>query len=302
MTVPEGLAIAPAHFLTAPEEEYREYIEGDQHKHHVVKIDSVNGELKMKLFGSFTRVEHRFSFSTEELKNETFCYLTTGMHLMKFLFPSYMNTCNHAIKKTFLFSRKINRCPHWDGALVVNFLCQAVANNEEKLKEYLQTAPETEDCLYKYPWSQLTLGQEYKIESRFGDAVTTIPFSFIKLCKHNGMLRLGEIYSDPQNINCKELRAVRLNILEGKGDDKWEAVHPFTMTIDPCTHETACNMTNRNLESGLPQRPQASNSASGVQQSIYISTSGGDQQNIHGKKNKAQTGGNFHGETNFNMY
>ena len=116
------------------------------------------------------------------------------------------------------------------------------------------------------------------------------------------MLRLGEIYSDPQNIDCKELRAVRLNILEGKGDDKWEAVHPFKLTIDSCTHEEACNMTNRNLESGLPQRPHPGNSASGVQQSIYISTSGGDQQNIIGDNNKAQTGGNFLGETNFKMH
>ena len=303
MTVPEGLAIAPAHFLTAPEEEYREYIEGDQHKHHVVKIDSVDGNLKMKLFGSFTRVEHRFSFSTEELKNETFCYLTTVTHVMKLLFPSSSNTCNHAIRKSFVISRKMKRCPQLDGALVLNFLCQSVANNEEKLKEYLEDAPETEKCIYKYPWDQLTLGLDYIIESKFGDAEMSVPFSFIQLCKANGMLCLGGIPSKLPSVNCKEIRpSFWFNILErkeertwkpfGRKEENWEIVHRFSMFLDPCKHPEECNMKHFGTK----------NSRKKVKGRRTQATGDSVEQTTSGSNNKIQGGSVIHSDSvTFNM-
>ena len=303
MRVPEGLAIAPAHFLTAPEEEYREYIEGDQHKHHVVKIDSVNGKLKMKLFGSFTRVEHRFSFSTEALTNENFCFLTTGITTGFGLFGQ-KGYCNHAIRKSFVISRKLKRCPHLDGALVLNLLCQAVATDEENLQQYLESAPEPEECLYKYPWDQLVLHQEYKVDTRFGDAVMAIPFSFIQLCKANGMLRLEDIHSKLPFVNCKEIRphTVSFYILErkeerswkpfGRKEENWEIVHRFSMFLDPCKHPEECNMkhfgTKNNRKKVKGRRTQA--------------TGDSVEQTTSGSNNKIQGGSVIHSDNvTFNM-
>jgi len=115
MTVPEGISIAPAHFLTAPDDDFREHIEGNNHEHHIIKIIVNNGNLEMRLFGSFTRVDDRFSFATPELHNEKLCFLTTGI-LNKLLFgpDPTCNHCNHGNTKTFVVSIQKNRnlSPH----------------------------------------------------------------------------------------------------------------------------------------------------------------------------------------------
>ena len=78
MTVPEGLRFAVAHFLTVPEEGFRNIIEGDNHQHHIVKISPRDGGFDVAKFGAFTRVDDKFSFETEDLKNERLCHLTTA--------------------------------------------------------------------------------------------------------------------------------------------------------------------------------------------------------------------------------
>merc|ERR1719510_2411157 len=76
--VPDGLKIAPAHFLSVPDNErFRNILEEDNHEHHIVKVSQDDdGKLKMTKFGSFTRVTDSYCFETEDLKNQTLCYLT----------------------------------------------------------------------------------------------------------------------------------------------------------------------------------------------------------------------------------
>ena len=67
--VPEGLKIAPAHFLSAPaDEEFRKCIEDDNHEHFIIKIDKKHDKYQVTTFGSFTRVTGKFCFETDETK------------------------------------------------------------------------------------------------------------------------------------------------------------------------------------------------------------------------------------------
>merc|ERR550532_1183999 len=73
-TVPEGLKISLAHFLSVPEDElFRNNLEGDNHEHHIVKVSQGDdGNFTMRKFGSFTRVTtDSFFFETEDLKNQS---------------------------------------------------------------------------------------------------------------------------------------------------------------------------------------------------------------------------------------
>ena len=132
MTVPVGLRIAPAHFLAAPEEEYRNCIEGDNHKHFIVKIDDVKEGMVMKQYGSFSKVEDRFSFETSNLKNKRFCFITTATYLDLKCYKWKLRRggkpkCKHATAaKSFMISRKVKACPHVNGALSLRLFCDHI--------------------------------------------------------------------------------------------------------------------------------------------------------------------------------
>ena len=142
------------------------------------------------------------------------------------------------------------------------------------------------------------------MDTRFGDAVMAIPFSFIQLCKANGMLRLEDIHSKLPFVNCKEIRpyTVSFNILErqeerswkpfGRKEENWEIVHRFSMFLDPCKHPEECNMkhfgTKNNRKKVKGRRTQ--------------STGDSVEQTTSGSNNKIQGGSVIHSDNvTFNM-
>ena len=196
MRLPEGLIIVPAHFLNAPEDGFRGYVEGDKHQHHVVKIDFHRTGFKRKLFGSFTKVKHCYNFETSELQNQSLCLLTTASS----------EDCNHAVSSKFTVLRKRTQCPHVNGALALNLHCQSLEVNEDIPKGYFHA--EDED----YLWDQMEREKEYKIKTKFNGETIEIPFNFQLMCKFNGKLRLGSIDSQVEQINCKAFTSfVRLS-------------------------------------------------------------------------------------------
>ena len=115
--VPEGLKIAPAHFLSAPtNEEFRKFIEGDNHQHFIIKIDKKHGKYEVSTFGSFTRVTDRFCFETSEIRD--LCYLTTG-----YLWFEGRPMCNHGAKTALAVKSDGENCPRENGSLELSLLC-----------------------------------------------------------------------------------------------------------------------------------------------------------------------------------
>ena len=295
MTVPEGISIAPAHFLTAPDDDFREHIEGNNHEHHIIKIIVNNGNLEMRLFGSFTMVEDRFSFATPELHNEKLCFLTTGI-LNKLLFGPDP-TCNHGNTKTFVVSRKIGISPHIDRALAVTLFCEDHADNASFLQEHFLKFEEV--CLDhgKYPWDQLTPNKEYDMNITSGEATMKIPFSFsfYLLCKYNGKLRLGNIDSKLLNVSCKRPVPISFDIISGK------YFHPFSIHLRPCEREEDCSMvqdkkaaTQIEVQSSLERKSR--DEMKGGESSPTMA------QNFHGERHTA-SGGNFIlGDTTYNIH
>ena len=77
-TVPEGLKIAPVHFLSAPTDElFRNIIEGDKHEHHIVKIVQKKEGYEVEIIDSFVEIRDKFCFETEKFSNKPLCYITT---------------------------------------------------------------------------------------------------------------------------------------------------------------------------------------------------------------------------------
>ena len=115
--VPEGLKIAPAHFLSAPaDEEFRKCIEDDNHEHFIIKIDKKHGKYEVTPFGSFKRVTDKFCFETEEIRD--LCYLTTG-----YFWFGGSPKCNHGAKTALAVKSDEEYCPRENGSLELSLLC-----------------------------------------------------------------------------------------------------------------------------------------------------------------------------------
>ena len=303
MTVPEGITIAPAHFLTAPDDDFREDIEGNNHEHYIIKVVATNENLEMRLFGSFTRVEDRFSFDTSELQNGKLCFLTTGI-LSKLLPGISPNpVCNHGITKIFVVSRKKRVCPHINRALALNLLCEDIVRNDgDKVAKYLERYKEVcfnDEDDGKYPWDQLSPNLKYELKIKFGEATKEIPFSFLKLCRSNGMLRLGDIDSQLQNVNC--IITISLDIYERPSkESEWTFVHPFSVHLDPCK-PGECDMIQAEArethnEAGRTERERTST------RTPHQGAGPSMAQYFHGERHTA-SGGNFIlGDTTYNIH
>ena len=122
---PAGLKISPSHFLSAPADEgFREFIEGDNHGHQIIKINKKNGKFEVKTFGNFTRVTDSFCFETEDIRE--FCYITPGI-----LGFGSKPHCDHGAEMTFGVKHVGRECPHEDGSLEFYILCIGKVEDHE---------------------------------------------------------------------------------------------------------------------------------------------------------------------------
>ena len=231
MKVPEGLKFAVAHFLTVPEERYRNVIEGDNHQHHIVKIAPRphGGDFVVKKFGAFTRVDDKFSFETEDLKNQSLCHLTTGW------FGGEYPHCKHGSVQTFLVGWKEHICPHATNALDLYLVCHSKQSDSIEGRKILR------NLTFKH---DITPGQKFQIVTILGSESKPLTFSFLELCKENGMKKLRTIQSSLE-VDCKQ-NPQPINFLiyrlKNKEGEKEELVKEYGDYIQQCEHDEECKI------------------------------------------------------------
>ena len=229
MTVPEGLKFAVAHFLTVPEEGFRNIIEGDNHQHHIVKISPRDGGFDVAKFGAFTRVDDKFSFETEDLKNERLCHLTTGWFGRKYPY------CNHGSKQTFLVGWKEHICPHSTNAMDLYLVC---GGSRSTLSDSVHGRKILKHLTFDH---DITPGQKFQIVTDLGGESKPVTFSFLDLCKENGLMRLRTIPSY-LNVDCKQNdQPINFLIFRREGE-KEELLNDSGDYIPRCEHEGECQV------------------------------------------------------------
>ena len=235
MTVPEGLKFAVAHFLTVPEEEFRNIIEGDNHQHHIVKISPRDGGFDVAKFGAFTRVDDKFSFETEDLKNERLCHLTTGWFGGKYPY------CNHGSKQTFLVGWKEHICLHSTNALDLYLVCGGHFSNQS---DSVDGRKILRHLTFKH---DITADQKFQVMTILGGESDLVTFSFLDLCKENGLKRLRTIPSF-LNVDCKQKhQPINLRIYRQQNkEEENELLQDFGDYIKRCEHLEECEEKETN--------------------------------------------------------
>ena len=294
MTVPEGITIAPAHFLTAPEGNFKDDLEQNGHSHWIVKVNFDNGHFHMQKIDFFSKVGDRFCFATEKFKNQTLCYLTTTGFLP--WIGRDEPYCKHGIKKKILLSKKTLWCPHVDGAFTLHLLCfdifigSETTVNEDKLCQYLEILGEKEvHNKLDSRWDiNLSTHHKFKIKTEFGEPIA---FSFLSLCQDNGKQVLGDLRTNMELINCKDQnhkpKIVLNTYREEEGKDI--LIRPKVLYINPCAHENDCT------EAGASSPTQEKLKGKGTESSPSL------EQNIRGEGHTIPGGNIIHGDATFNL-
>ena len=126
----------------------------------------------MRKFGSFTRVTtDSFCFETEDLKNQTLCYLTVTADL-----GEEKPECNHGISTTTAVIQADGTCPHEDGALDSFLLCESKILNFQK--EHKRNIKILDTNTKRY--HKLNRTSKYRMEIKPGDNSTTFNFLVIR--------------------------------------------------------------------------------------------------------------------------
>ena len=129
-TVPDGLKFSPRHFLAAPDEEFRNHMEGDNHQHYIMKVNKVQGHFVSKEFGTFTSVEDEFCFETD-LKNESLCFLVVTSDN-----GEKRPECKHGAQITFGIAQTPDLrevCPSEDETLQLYAICKGQVNDFKEI-------------------------------------------------------------------------------------------------------------------------------------------------------------------------
>ena len=228
--------------MSVPDSErFRNILEGDNHQHHIVKVSQdEDGKLKMTKFGSFTRVTDSFCFGTEDLKNQTLCFLTiTGDS------GEEKPTCTHGISTTTAVIQKEGKCPHEDGGLISYVLCESkLLDFQKEHKKNIRIL----DLNTKH-YHKLNRESKYKMDIKPGDNSTK--FSFLDLCKSNGEHYLGNYPRNIQAKNCKNNLKVCLTLLE-RDENEWDQKLSTIESIESCQHEEDCKFLNQHKSTRLP--------------------------------------------------
>ena len=234
--VPEGLRISVAHFLSAPDDEiFRNALEGDNHQHHLVKIfqDAEDGERKVKVLDSFTRVGDSFCFETESLAGERLCHLviTTGLSGEEEEKP----VCHHGVSTTTAVIQTEGKCPNEDGALQCYVLCKSRVQAFRVENEGNIKVLDSKTIFYH----SLEKTSDYMLIITPGAGRCV--FNFRNLCKSNGTHYLGNFPNKIEAKNCKSTSKVHLELKERvPHPDLWDQKTLLIRDIEACQHEDEC--------------------------------------------------------------
>ena len=196
LTVPEGLSFAPVHFLTVPNcPDFSEALESKRDVHHVVKLTKVGGTFLFQKYGNCTRIDSEYSIATEDLKNESLCFITTVI----FGFGKKPQ-CKHGAIKQFFTVHNSFVCPQINDALKLFCVCEGSVNN---FKKEHQESEKVLDILWK---ANIEPSLKYKLEVTLGKKKTTFEdkISHKNLCKWNGVLPLGSLAAEYEAIDCRD--------------------------------------------------------------------------------------------------
>ena len=192
----------------------------------------------MRKFGSFTRVTtDSFCFETEDLKNQTLCYLTVTADL-----GEEKPECNHGISTTTAVIQAEGMCPHEDEALDSFVLC------ESKILDF-QNEHEGNIKIFdsnKKRYHKLNRTSKYKmiIKQMDDDRDDGSTFDFLDLCKHNGEHHLGNYPRNIKGKNCKNNLKVSLKLMQ-KDKTEWDQKLSLDRSIKSCLHEEDCQFLHQ---------------------------------------------------------
>ena len=264
-TVPEGLKIAPVHFLSPPtDEQFRNFIEGDKHEHHIVKIVQKKEGYEVEIIDSFIEIREKFCFETEKFSNKPLCYITTV-----FMGFGEKPVCSHGAQIRFAVSQITAKCPHQKGALELHAVCKGM---EETFQEKQEKARRT--LLFEFPDEGIKLDtfSDYKLKTTPGDSVDGKAFSFSELCR------------DITPRNCKEEVDVEFNIW--KFDREWGNILQLDQILENCSHDHICEYKDKipKLLSQSREEITRENASSGST-NVYIQGDVGTVGSLGGQNN-----------------
>ena len=232
-TVPEGLKIAPVHFLSPPtDERFRNFIEGDKHEHHIVKIVQKKEGYEVEIIDSFIEIREKFCFETEKFSNKSLCFITTV-----FMGFGEKPFCSHGAQIRFAVSQITAKCPHQKGALELHAVCKSM---EETFLEKLGDVRRT---MFTFPADGMKLDtfSAFKLKTNPGDSVDGKAFSFSDLCRESGIKLFGNLPRDITEGNCKEDVDVEFNIW--KFDREWGNILQLDQILPKCSHDHTCDLS-----------------------------------------------------------
>ena len=276
-TVPEGLKIAPVHFLSPPtDERFRNFIEGDKHEHHIVKIVQKKEGYEVEIIDSFIEIRDKFCFETEKFSNKSLCFITTV-----FMGFGEKPFCSHGAQIRFAVSQITAKCPHQKGALELHAVCKSM---EETFQEKQEKARRT--LLFEFPDEGIKLDtfSDYKLKTTPGDSVDGKAFSFSELCRDSGIKLFGNLPRDITPRNCKEEVDVEFNIW--KFDREWGNILQLDQILENCSHDHICEYKDKipKLLSQSREEITRENASSGST-NVYIQGDVGTVGSLGGQNN-----------------
>ena len=276
-TLPEGLKIAPVHFLSPPtDERFRNFIEGDKHEHHIVKIVQKKEGYEVEIIDSFIEIRDKFCFETEKFSNKSLCFITTV-----FMGFGEKPFCSHGAQIRFAVSQITAKCPHQKGALELHAVCKSM---EETFQEKQEKARRT--LLFEFPDEGIKLDtfSDYKLKTTPGDSVDGKAFSFSELCRDSGIKLFGNLPRDITPRNCKEEVDVEFNIW--KFDREWGNILQLDQILENCSHDHICEYKDKipKLLSQSREETTRENGSSGST-NVYIQGDVGTVGSLGGQNN-----------------
>ena len=84
---------------------------------------------------------------------------------------------------------------------------------------------------------------EYKVETKIGEAAGKFVMTHIDLCKYNGILSLGSVPSEFEILNCKETISIFYKNFYRKGNTDWRVErNEVRDTFEKCHHDEECSV------------------------------------------------------------
>ena len=235
--VPAGVVISPAHFMTIPLDQFRGTLDNDGDVHYVLKITKVGEEFTVKKYPNTGRFDSKFCLEAD-IGGESLCYITTGI----FGFGKRAVCCHSAIK-TFYTVHDTRICPQRNNALSLFVVCEGSTERFEK-KTFNENKFPFEDLGMEWDFNiEPSLTKVYKLETTLGRKTTEYSVSHELLCKYNGVLLLGSLEQDYQNVDCKEIDFCNVVFVasgKNEGEESFKSEKKVGRNFR-CEHPEDCN-------------------------------------------------------------